>query len=324
MKTAVCVAILFASALAGMGAASAQDYPSRQITLIAPFAAGGSTDLVARVLSEGLRGKLGQPVVVENKPGATGVIGNREVAKAAPDGYTLLLGNAGALVIPAAMNPNYPLDLIRDFTPIALVAEFAGVMMARKSLPVNNLKEFIDYAKAQDGRLNFGSSGVGSSVHLAAELLMKETGIKMQHVPYKGGSNSMTDLLAGTLDVLFASSPVAVGQASNQDIKFLAVTSRYRLQELPNVPTMEEAGLPGFEVTAWMGLLGPARLPDAIRDRLSAVSVAIAKEPSTQAKLRAIGFEPLGKDAAEFDKFYRADIERWSDFVKERGLKDEQ
>ena len=176
------------------------------------------------------------------------------------------------------------------------------------------------------GKIAFllGSSGVGSSVHLAAELLMKETGIKMQHVPYKGGSNSMTDLLAGMLDVLFASSPVAVGQASNQDIKFIAVTSRYRLQELPNVPTMEEAGLPGFDVTAWMGVLGPAGLPDAIRDKLSATLVTIAKEPNTQTKLRAIGFEPLGKDAVEFDQFYRADIKRWSDFVKERGLKEEQ
>jgi len=244
-------AVILAASLVGMTTAAAQVYPSRQITLIAPFAAGGSTDLVARVLSEGLRLRLGQPVVVENKPGATGIIGNREVAKAPPDGYTLLLGNAGALVIPAAMNANYPLDLIRDFTPISLVAEFAGVMMVRKGLPAT-LKEFIAYARTQDGRLNFGSSGVGSSVHLAAELLMKEAGIRMQHVPYKGGASSMTDLLAGTLDVLFASSPVAVGQASNKDINFVAVTSRYRLQGLPDIPTMEEAGLPGFDVTAWM------------------------------------------------------------------------
>ena len=199
--------VILAASLVAMTPAAAQVYPSRQITLIAPFAAGGSTDLVARVLSEGLRLRLGQPIVVENKPGATGIIGNREVAKAPPDGYTLLLGNAGALVIPAAMNANYPLDLIRDFTPISLAAEFAGVMMVRKGLPAT-LKEFIAYAKTRDGGLNFGSSGVGSSVHLAAELLMRETGIKMQHVPYKGGASSMTDLLAGTLDVLFASSPL--------------------------------------------------------------------------------------------------------------------
>jgi tripartite-type tricarboxylate transporter receptor subunit TctC len=316
------LAIMIAVGLIAAGQAAAQGYPTRQISMIAPFAAGGSTDLVARLLSEGLRARLGQPVVVENKPGATGVIGNREVAKAAPDGYTLLLGNAGALVIPAAMNPNYPLDLVRDFTPISLAAEFAGVMLVRKGLPTT-LKEFIAYAKARDGRLNFGSSGVGSAVHLAAELLMKETGIKMQHVPYKGGSSSMTDLLAGTLDVLFVSSTVAVSQAANKDLNFIAVTSRYRLQELPNVPTMEEAGLPDFDVTAWMGVLGPAGLPERIRNLLSTTLVAIAKEPATQAKLRAIGFEPIGKDAAEFDRVYRADIKRWTDFVQERGLKEQ-
>jgi tripartite-type tricarboxylate transporter receptor subunit TctC len=321
-KTTFLATVLAAWALALADVpAIAQVYPARPITVIAPFAAGGSTDLVARLLSEGLQARLGQPIIVENKPGATGVIGNREVARAPPDGYTLLLGNAGALTIPAAMNANYPLDLVRDFTPISLSAEFAGVMMVRKGLPTT-LKEFIAYAKTRDGALNFGSSGVGSAVHLAAELLMKNTGIKMQHVPYKGGSNSMTDLLAGTLDVLFVSSPVAVAQAANKDIHFVAVTSTYRLQELPNVPTMEEAGLAGFDVTSWLGMLGPARLPDAIRNQLSSALVSIAKDPATQARLRTVGFEPIGKDAAEFAPFYRADIKRWTDFVKERGLRE--
>lgn len=305
------------------GAAQAQNaYPARQITIIAPYTAGGSTDLVARVISEGLRGKLKQSVVVENKPGGSGVIGTREVVKAAPDGYTLLLGNAGGLVIPAAMSSNYPFDLLRDLVPISVSAEFVGVMMVKQALPVNSLKEFIAYAKARPGQLNFGSSGVGSSVHLAAELLMKETGITMQHVPYKGGASSMTDLLSGTLDVLFASSPVGVGQAGNQNIKFMAVTSRYRLQQLPNVPTMEESGLPGFEVTSWMGVFGPAELPEAIRNQLSRALVEIVAEPETQARLRSIGFEPLGKNAAQFDKIYRTDIKKWFAFVQERGLKD--
>ena len=237
--------------LAGFAqSAVAQDnYPSRQITLIAPFAAGGSTDLVARVVSEGLRAKLGQPVIVENKPGGTGVIGAREVVKADPDGYTLLLANAGATVIPAAMSNNYPIDLNKDLLAIGLTAEFVGVVMAKKDLPVNSMQEFIAYAKANPGKLNFGTSGVGSMVHLSAELLMKETGIKMQHLPYKGGSNSMADLLGGTIDALFVSSPVAVGQAENKNLKMLAVTSRYRLQALPNVPTVEESGVPGFDTT---------------------------------------------------------------------------
>ena len=252
-----CLAVLLLAALAPPAVAQ-ENYPSRQITLIAPFAAGGSTDLVARVISEGLRAKLGQPVIVENKPGGTGVIGAREVVKADPDGYTLLLANAGATVIPAAMSHNYPIDLNKDLLAIGLTAEFVGVVIAKKDLPVNSMQEFIAYAKANPGKLNFGTSGIGSMVHLAAELLMKETGIKMQHLPYKGGSNSMTDLLGGTIDVLFVSSPVAVGQADNKNLKMLAVTSRYRLQALPNVPTVEESGVPGFDTTAWMGVMGPA------------------------------------------------------------------
>ena len=255
-----CLAVLLLAALASPAIAQ-ENYPSRQITLIAPFAAGGSTDLVARVISEGLRAKLGHPVIVENKPGGTGVIGAREVVKAGPDGYTLLLANAGATVIPAAMSRNYPIDLNKDLLAIGLTAEFVGVVIAKKDLPVNSMQEFIAYAKANPGKLNFGTSGVGSMVHLAAELLMKETGIKMQHLPYKGGSNSMTDLLGGTIDVLFVSSPVAVGQADNKDLKMLAVTSRYRLQALPNVPTIEESGVPGFDTTAWMGVMGPAGVP---------------------------------------------------------------
>ena len=310
--------------LAGFAAsAAAQDnYPSRQITLIAPFAAGGSTDLVARVVSEGLRAKLGQPVIVENKPGGTGIVGAREVVKAAADGYMLLLANAGATVIPAAMSNNYPIDLNNDLLPIGLVAEFVGVVMAKKELPVNSMQEFIAYAKANPGKLNFGTSGVGSMVHLAAELLMKETGIKMQHLPYKGGSNSMADLLGGTIDALFVSSPVAVGQAENKSLKMLAVTSRYRLQALPNVPTVEESGVPGFDTTAWLGVMGPAGLPPTIRQKLSTALVEIARDADTQAKLRKIGFEPIGKDDAAFQEFFRGDVIKWKEFVDERGLKE--
>jgi len=315
---------LVALLLAGLASSAvAQDnYPSRQITLIAPFAAGGSTDLVARVVSEGLRAKLGQPVIVENKPGGTGVVGAREVLKADPDGYMLLLANAGATVIPAAMSSNYPIDLTKDLLGIGLMAEFVGVVIAKKELPVNSMQEFIAYAKANPGKLNFGTSGVGSMVHLSAELLMKETGIKMQHLPYKGGSNSMADLLGGTIDALFVSSPVAVGQAENKNMKMLAVTSRYRLQALPNVPTIEESGVPGFNTTGWLGVMGPAALPPTIRQKLSTALVEIARDPETQTKLRKIGFEPIGKDAAAFQEFFRSDVKKWTEFVAERGLKE--
>jgi tripartite-type tricarboxylate transporter receptor subunit TctC len=195
--------------------------------------------------------------------------------------------------------------------------------MAKKELPVNSMQEFIAYAKANPGKLNFGTSGVGSMVHLSAELLMKETGIKMQHLPYKGGSNSMADLLSGTIDLLFVSSPVAVGQAENKNLKMLAVTSRYRLQALPNVPTVEESGVPGFDTSAWLGVMGPAGLAPTIRQKLSTALVEIARDPDTQAKLRKIGFEPIGKDAAAFQEFFRGDVKKWTEFVKERGLKEQ-
>src|SRR5262245_43106722 len=239
---------------AGGTAVAQESFPNRQITLIAPYAAGGSTDLVARVLSHGLKARFGQPITVDNRPGGNGVIGTREAVKAAPDGYTLLIGALGAQVLPAVMAPNFPFDPLRDFVPVAGIAEWAGVMLVKKDLPVTSLPEFIAYARTRPGQLNFGSSGYGSTVALIAEILMRQTGIKMQHVPYKGGSNSMTDLMSGSLDVLFTSSPVAVGQAENRGVKILAVASKHRLKLLPDVPTMEEAGVPGVTQTQWLGV----------------------------------------------------------------------
>jgi tripartite-type tricarboxylate transporter receptor subunit TctC len=307
------------------GAVGAQDaYPTRQITLIAPYAAGGSTDLVARVLSEGLKARFNQPVTVSNLPGGNGVIGTREVVKAPPDGYTLLIGALGAQVLPAVMAPNFPFDPLRDFIPVAGVAEWAGVMLVKKELPVNSLQEFIAYARTRPGQLNFGSSGYGSTVHLIAEILMRQTGIKMQHVPYKGGSNSMTDLMSGSLDVLFTSSPVAVGQAENRGVKILAVASKHRLKLLPDVPTMEEAGVPGVTQTQWLGVFGPPGLPEAIRRKLSAALVDIIADADTQTKLRNIGFEPVGTDYVTFDAFFRAEVKRWAEFVRDNGLMEKQ
>ncbi len=303
------------------GAAGAQEaYPTRQISLIAPYAAGGSTDLVARVLSEGLKTRFGQPVTVNNLPGGNGIIGTREVVKAPPDGYTLLIGALGAQVLPAVMAPNFPFDPLRDFVPVTGVAEWVGVMLVKKDLPVRSLQEFIAYAHARPGQLNFGSSGYGSTVHLIAEILMRQTGIKMQHVPYKGGASSMTDLMSGSLDVLFTSSPVAVGQVENRSVKMLAVASKHRLKLLPDVPTMEEAGVPGVTQTQWLGVFGPAGLAEPVRQKLSAAVVDIVADADTQTKLRNIGFEPIGTDYAAFDAFFRAEVKRWTDFVRENGL----
>src|SRR5262245_17514858 len=308
----------------GSIAVAQENYPNRQITLIAPYAAGGSTDLVARVLSDGLKARFGQPITVDNRPGGNGVIGTREAVKAAPDGYTLLIGALGAQVLPAVMAPNFPFDPLRDFVPVAGIAEWAGVMLVKKDLPVTSLPEFIAYAKARPNALNYGSSGYGSTVHLIAEMMMRDAGIRMQHVPYKGGANSMTDLMSGSLDVLFTSSPVAIGQAENRSVKILAVASKHRLKLLPDVPTMEEAGVPGVTQTQWLGVLGPAGLPEAIRRKLSAALVDIIADADTQTKLRNIGFEPVGTDYVTFDAFFRAEVKRWAEFVRDNGLMEKQ
>ena len=303
------------------GTAAAQDaYPSRPITLIAPFAAGGSTDLVGRVVSEGLKARLGQPVTVENKAGGTGAIGTREMVKSTPDGYTLLIGSLGSQVLPAVMVPNFPVDPLRDLVPIAASAEWVGVMLAKKDLPVSTLQEFIAYAKARPDTLNFGTSGHGSVVHLIAEVLMKQAGIRMQHVPYRGGAQSITDLLSGSLDVLFTSSPVAVGQVENRNLKMLAVAGKNRLERLPNVPTMQEGGVAGDLPSSWLGVFGPPGLPEPVRHKLGAALVEIARDPDSQTKLRTIGIEPLAMDVPAFEAFFRAEVQRWGDFVQENGL----
>ncbi len=315
---------LVAVVLAAAAARGQESYPSRQITVIVPFAAGGSTDLVARIISDGLRRKLGQPVVVDNRPGGAGVQGTRDVVAAKPDGYTLLLGNVGIPVIAAAMNANFPFDPARELTAISMAAEFVIVMMVRKDLPVGSLAEFVAYARAHPGELNFGSSGTGTLAHLAAELLMQRTGIRMQHVPYKGGANSLTDLMSGALDVLFAGSSVAAGQVASRAVKTLAVSSTYRLKLLPDVPTMQEGGVPDFDVTGWFGLMGPAGLPLPIRQTLSDALIDIVRDPAAQEKLRHIGFEPVGTGWRTFESFLVAEQKRWSEFVTARGLRTPQ
>ena len=316
------LALALAAALASP--ARAQDiYPSRQITFIAPYSPAGATDLVGRLLVDGLKARLGQPVMVENKPGGNGVTGMREVVNARPDGYTLLVGSVGGQVIPAAMFPAFPFDPVRDFTPVARTAEWAAVMFAKKDLPINSLREFIDYAKARPGQLNYGSSGYGSVAHLVAEVFMKQSGVAMQHVPYKGGGTSMNDLLSGSLDVLFSSSPVAIGQTSNKNLKMLAIARPARLANL-DVPTFAEGGVEGVDQTSWNCVLGPPGLPDAIRDRLSRALVEVLQEPETQERLRKVGFEAIPADAATFTPFFRDELARWAAFVKERGLMEKQ
>jgi len=312
------LSVLFALAT---GALAAEPFPSHSIRLIVPFPPAGIADLSARLVAEGLRGRLGQPVVIENKPGANGVIGLREMLKAAPDGYTLMAGTVGSTVIGYAIDKNAPFDPARDMVPIAGTAEYATAMVVNNKLPVNSMQEFVAYAKARPGKLSFGSTGVGALDFLAAELLMKEAGIEMVHVPYKGGPAALNDLLAGSIDVIVEVFPVVMEQIRAGAIKGLAVSSAYRQPSLPDVPTFAQAGLPGVTLTGWVGIYGPPGLPQDVRQTLGAAIVEVVRQDDLKDKFRAIGFEPTGLDVADFSALHANEINRWVSFLTETGLR---
>ena len=302
-------------------AASAQSFPSRSIRMIVPFPPAGIADLSARLVAEGLRVKLNQQVIVENKPGANGVLGLREMLKGEPDGYTLMVGTVGSVVIGAAMEESPPFDPMRDMIPIAGTAEYATAMVVNKQMPVKSVREFIDYAKARPGKLSFGSTGVGALDYLAVELFMKATGTSMVHVPYRGGPAALNDLMGGSIDLLIEVFPVVMEQIKSGTIKGLAVSSPYRLQALPNVPTFKQAGVPGVELTGWLGVYGPPRLPEDVRAMLGQAIADVVRQPDIQDKFRAIGFEPTGLGVKEFSELHAAEVKRWVAFMTEAGLR---
>jgi tripartite-type tricarboxylate transporter receptor subunit TctC len=301
--------------------AIAQDnYPARPVTIVVPYAAGGSIDLVTRIAAEGLAERLKQSFVVENRPGGNGIIGIGAVVKAPPDGYLLQMGAVGANVTPALVQKDYPFDPRRDYAPIAMLAEWSAVLVVKKDLPVATLAEFVAHAKARPGALNWGTTGFGSFAHLVGEVFMQQTGIAMQHVQYKGGSAATNDLLAGTIDAHMMSSPVAAGQVASPRLKMLAVASKRRLSSIPELPTMAEAGVQGVDQTAWLCLFGPPGLPRTTRETLARAIVAIARDRAYAKKLRDTGYEPLGLSLADTEAMYNDEVARWSAFIKAKGL----
>jgi tripartite-type tricarboxylate transporter receptor subunit TctC len=302
-------------------AASAQSFPTRPIRLIVPFPPAGITDLSARLVAEGLRVRFNQPVIVENRPGANGLLGLREMLKAEPDGYTLMAGTVGNLVIGYAMEANPSFDALRDVVPIAGTAEYATAMVVNNKLPVSSVKEFIDYAKARPGKLTFGSTGTGALDYLAVELFMRATGTSMVHVPYRGGPAALNDLMGGSIDLLIEVFPVVMEQIKSGMIKGLAVSSPYRLPSVPDLPTFKQAGVGGVELTGWLGIYGPPRMPDEARATLGNAIVDIVKQPDVQDKFRAIGFEPTGLGVTEFSAFHEAEVKRWVAFMTDTGLR---
>jgi tripartite-type tricarboxylate transporter receptor subunit TctC len=310
-----------APALLALPALAQERYPSRPIKLVVAFAPGGVADIMGRLVAQLLQHRLGATVIVENKPGGDGLIGMGEVVRAAPDGYTLLVGGFGGQIVPPLMKDDFPFDVRSDLVKIAISAEFANVLVVNKELPINSARELIDYAKARPGALNFGSSGRATSDRLAAELFMRETGTRMVNVPYKGGGAALTDLRAGTTQVMFPQLPAVLGLAASGDVKPLAVTSSYRLPQLPDVPTLSETVLPGFHVASWNVILAPKGLPDDVRAILSDAIVAAVKDPELREKMRKLGVEPVGMASAEADTFFNQELQRWKQVIDAAGIK---
>ena len=310
-------------ALVLSGAASAQTYPTKPIKLVVPFTPGGVTDNVARVLGERMGRDLGQPLVIDNRAGANGRIGTDFVAKAPPDGYTLLLGGIGALTIHPHML-KVPYDPVNDFIPITLIATNDVVIVINPKLPARTPAEFFAYLKANSGKLQYGSAGIGSPTHLAAEMFKNRLGIDMVHVPYKGDSAAIMDVVSGTVDLSFSTISATIALINAGKLRAIAATGPERSKTLPDVPTLDESGLKGFNSDTWVGLFAPAKTPEPIVKRLyEAARVALA-DPEVREKLTAGGNNIVGNNTAEFTAFLAAETQKWGEVVRIANVKLEE
>jgi tripartite-type tricarboxylate transporter receptor subunit TctC len=301
--------------------AAAQAYPTKPIRLIVPFPPGGGTDILARVLGNRLSQTLAQAVVVENKPGAGGNIGVDAVAKAAPDGYTLVLGQTSNLAINPTLYPRLPYDPLKDLAPIALVASAPLVLVVRSGSPYHTLADIITAAKAKPESITFASPGSGTVAHLTGELLQREAGVKFQHVPYKGSAQAFNDLLGGSVELFMASVPTALSFIKGGRLRPIVVTAKNRVSELPDVPTVVEAGYPGTEAATWFGLLARAGTPAPVIARLASETDRALDAPDVREKIAAEGAEVLRGAPEQFVSLLKAEIEKWGRVVRESGAK---
>lgn len=309
-----------ASVLAGNRQVLANTWPSRPTNIVVPFPAGASTDVVARLLAERLRAELGQGFVVENKTGAGGNIAATSVVRATPDGYTLLFSSSGPLATNKLLYKTLSFDPLADFTPIALLGDVQGIVAVHPSLPVSSFAELVAYGKANPGKLTFGSPGFGLMGHITGELIQRKAGFQMTHVPYRGSAPLATDLLAGTVNVAIDFIPAYIPHVKSGAIRGLAVTSDQRAPQLPEVPTLAEAGLPDVNATGWFGLVGPKGLPEPVVTRLAAITRAYVESAEGRERLGTIGVRARSGDAAAMRTAQTQEIARWADVIKAAAI----
>ena len=301
-------------------AQTADNYPNKAIRMVIPFTPGGSADILGRAMGHELTQAWGQSVVPENVAGAGGSIGADRVAKAPSDGYTLLMGHVGTLAITPTLYPKLPYDPIKSFTPIAWVARVPNVLVVHPSLPVTDLKSFIAYAKANPGVINYSSGGNGSAAHMTMSYLSQQAGLQMQHVPYKGTAPAVNDLVAGQVQALFTGIPAVLAQIKAGQIKAIAVSSPQRNAILPDVPTVAEAAVPGFEADQWYGIVGPAGMPKDVVQKINGQINAALKSPAILERLQSEGAQPMPSSPETFGDLIQKDLARWSKVIKDSGM----
>jgi tripartite-type tricarboxylate transporter receptor subunit TctC len=306
---------------ASISAAVAQGYPNKPIRLVVTFPAGGGADFVARAIAPKLSEALGQPVVIDNRAGANGGIGNEIVAKSPPDGYTLLLGAAGALTIAPHLYEKLPFDTFKDFDPVSLVGSSPFILTVNPSVPASSLQELTALAKAKPATLNFGSSGTGGAPHLAGELYKSLAGVNLVHVPYKGLAPAITDLLGGQVQVLFADVGLVAPHIKAGKLKALAVTGTQRSSAVPDIPTMIEAGLPGYSAGTWYGILAPAGTPASVTAKLNAALVSLLATTEIKTQFAGQGIDPAGDRPEQFATLIRDDYDKWARLIREAKIK---
>jgi tripartite-type tricarboxylate transporter receptor subunit TctC len=302
-------------------AATVPDFPSRPVRLVVPFPAGGPTDIVGRTIGQKLNETLGQPVIVDNRAGAGGVIGTDYVAKSPPDGYTILLGTISGLAVAMSLYPNRGYDSLRDFAPVTQAVTVTNILVVHPSLPVRNVRELLALARAKPGTLNYASSGSGTVTHLAGELFKTLGHVNIVHVPFKGGAPALTALMSGEVEMSYENSLIVVPLIKAGKLHALAVTGAHRSKLMPELPTIAEGGLPGYAASGWYGFVVPAAVPKDIVARLSADTTRILRMPEVVERLSGQGAEPVGGTAEQFSAFIRSEIDKWTGLVKTAKMK---